>query len=91
MAGKDGSSATLPVLNSGRRGQVWKMAPTRRSTRETPATTTILTITVTDAQLQALIDRGFAAALAERDADRSRNDDNSNDSVTSGKRQVTTQ
>nr|GEZ11873.1 reverse transcriptase domain-containing protein [Tanacetum cinerariifolium] len=50
MAGKDGSSATLPVLNSRRRGQ-------------------------------ALIDRGFAAALAERDADRSRNGDNSNDSV----------
>nr|GEV80439.1 putative reverse transcriptase domain-containing protein [Tanacetum cinerariifolium] len=32
-----------------------------------------------------------AAALAERDADRSRNGDNSNDSVTGGRRQVTTQ
>nr|GEZ37456.1 hypothetical protein [Tanacetum cinerariifolium] len=34
---------------------------------------------------------GVAAALAERDADRSRNGDNSNDSGTSGRRQVTTQ
>nr|GFD31669.1 hypothetical protein [Tanacetum cinerariifolium] len=38
----------------------------------------------------ALIDRGVAAALAERDADRSRNGDNSNDSGTGGRRQMTT-
>nr|GEZ97929.1 hypothetical protein [Tanacetum cinerariifolium] len=37
-----------------------------------------------------LIDRGVAAALAERDADRSRNGDNSNDSGTGGRRQTTT-
>nr|GEU61654.1 putative reverse transcriptase domain-containing protein [Tanacetum cinerariifolium] len=48
------------------------------------------TTTVTNAQLQALIDRGVAAALAERDADRSRNGDNSNDSGTGGRRQMTT-
>nr|GEU89448.1 putative reverse transcriptase domain, ribonuclease H-like domain, aspartic peptidase domain protein [Tanacetum cinerariifolium] len=67
-----------------------KMAPKKRTTRETPATTTTLTTTVTDAQLQALIDRGVAAALAKRDADRSRNGDNNNDSGTGGRRQMTT-
>ncbi|GKD82152.1 putative reverse transcriptase domain-containing protein [Tanacetum coccineum] len=52
---------------------VWrKMPPKRRTTRATPATTT-----VTDAQLQALIDQAVAAALAERDASRSRDGDNS--------------
>nr|GFD31968.1 reverse transcriptase domain-containing protein [Tanacetum cinerariifolium] len=50
-----------------------KMAPRRRTSRVTPAATTTPTTTVTDAQLQVLIDRGIAAALAERDADRSRN------------------
>nr|GEX00170.1 hypothetical protein [Tanacetum cinerariifolium] len=39
----------------------------------------------------ALIDRGVAATLVERDADRSRNGDNNNDSGTDGRRQVTTQ
>nr|GEU93265.1 hypothetical protein [Tanacetum cinerariifolium] len=58
--------------------------------RETPATTTTPTITVTNTQLQVLIDRGVAAALAERDADKSRKGDNSNDSGTSGRRQMTT-
>nr|GFD05116.1 hypothetical protein [Tanacetum cinerariifolium] len=37
-------------------------------------------------ETQALIDRGVAAALAERDVDRSRNGDNSNDSGTGGRR-----
>nr|GFC47047.1 hypothetical protein [Tanacetum cinerariifolium] len=41
-------------------------------------------------QLQALINRGVAAVLAERDADRSRNGDNNNDSATGGRRQMTT-
>ncbi|GKE57403.1 hypothetical protein Tco_1496588 [Tanacetum coccineum] len=49
-----------------------KMPQKRRTTRATPATTTAPTTTVTDAQLQALIDQGVAAALAERDASRSR-------------------
>nr|GFC52521.1 hypothetical protein [Tanacetum cinerariifolium] len=48
------------------------------------------TTTVTNAQLQALIDRGIAAALAERNADRSRNGDNNNDSGTGERRQTTT-
>ncbi|GKA16892.1 hypothetical protein Tco_0696729 [Tanacetum coccineum] len=67
------------------------MLPTRRTTRTTPATTTTPTTTVTNAQLQALIDQGVAAALAERDASRSRDGDNSHGSGTSGRRQVPTQ
>nr|GFA31133.1 reverse transcriptase domain-containing protein [Tanacetum cinerariifolium] len=68
--------------------EAYKMAPTRRSTRATPATTTTPTIIVTDAQLQALIDRGVAAALAEHDADRSRNGNNNNDLGTGERRQA---
>ncbi|GJZ80511.1 putative reverse transcriptase domain-containing protein [Tanacetum coccineum] len=67
------------------------MPPKRRTTRATPAATTTPTTTVTDAQLQALIDRGVAAALAERDASRSRDGDNSHGSGTGGRRQVPTQ
>nr|GEZ00711.1 hypothetical protein [Tanacetum cinerariifolium] len=49
-----------------------------------------LAITTHVRTLEALIDRGVAAALAERDADMSRNGDNSNDSGTGGRRQMTT-
>ncbi|GJW91279.1 putative reverse transcriptase domain-containing protein [Tanacetum coccineum] len=52
------------------------MPPKRRTTRATPATTPTHTTTITDAQLQALIDRGVAAALAERDVSKSRDGDN---------------
>ncbi|GKE22031.1 hypothetical protein Tco_1433543, partial [Tanacetum coccineum] len=68
-----------------------KMPPKRRTTRATPATITTPTTTVTDAQLQALIDRGIATALAERDASKSRYGDNSHGSRTVGRRQVPTQ
>nr|GEY25840.1 putative reverse transcriptase domain-containing protein [Tanacetum cinerariifolium] len=44
----------------------------------------------TNAQLQALINRDVAVALTERDADRSRNGDNSNDLGTGRRRQMTT-
>ncbi|GJT57365.1 putative reverse transcriptase domain-containing protein [Tanacetum coccineum] len=67
------------------------MPPKRRTTRATPATTTAPTTTVTDAQLQALIDQDVVAALAERDASRSRDGDNSHGSGTGGRRQVPTQ
>nr|GEY35670.1 putative reverse transcriptase domain-containing protein [Tanacetum cinerariifolium] len=50
------------------------MAPKKRTMKATPTTTTTPATTVTNAQLQALIDRSVAAALAERDADRSRNE-----------------
>ncbi|GJR17709.1 putative reverse transcriptase domain-containing protein [Tanacetum coccineum] len=56
-----------------------KMA-SKKSTRSTPATTTT-THSVTDAQLKALIDQGVAEALAARDAARSQN---GNDSQNSG-------
>nr|GFA34092.1 hypothetical protein [Tanacetum cinerariifolium] len=49
------------------------MAPKKRTTRATPTTVTTPTTTITNAQLQALVDRGVAAILAERDTDRSRN------------------
>ncbi|GJT16098.1 putative reverse transcriptase domain-containing protein, partial [Tanacetum coccineum] len=58
-----------------------KMPPKRRTTRATPATMTAPTTTVTDAQLQALIDQGIAAALTERDASRSRDGDNNHATV----------
>nr|GEU43254.1 hypothetical protein [Tanacetum cinerariifolium] len=61
-----------------------KMAPKKRTTGATPATITTPTTSVTNAQLRTLIDQGVPAALAERDADRSRNGDNRHDSGTGG-------
>nr|GEU73993.1 hypothetical protein [Tanacetum cinerariifolium] len=58
------------------------MAP-KRTTRANPATTTTTTTTsVTDAQLEALIEHGVAKALAARDADRNTNGDDSHVSGT---------
>nr|GEW80601.1 putative reverse transcriptase domain-containing protein [Tanacetum cinerariifolium] len=62
----------------------------KRTTRTSPATTTTTTAHVTDAQLRALITRGVAAALAERDADRSRNGADIHDSGTCGRKKVST-
>ncbi|GJT38050.1 putative reverse transcriptase domain-containing protein [Tanacetum coccineum] len=58
------------------------MAPKRatRSTRVPPVTPAPTTTTVTKAQLQALIDQGVAAAMAEAEASRVRNGYNSNGS-----------
>ncbi|GJS05518.1 putative reverse transcriptase domain-containing protein [Tanacetum coccineum] len=55
------------------------MAP-KRATRSTraPPTPNETTTTVTEAQLQALIDQGVAAAMAEAEASRARNGYNSN-------------
>ncbi|GJU35248.1 hypothetical protein Tco_1183602 [Tanacetum coccineum] len=51
-----------------------KMAP-KRTTRARPASkTTTTTISVTNAQLQAMIDQGVTTALAARDANRAGND-----------------
>ncbi|GJS98642.1 putative reverse transcriptase domain-containing protein [Tanacetum coccineum] len=67
------------------------MAPRKRTTRASPATTTTPTSTlVTDAQLRTLIEQGVAVVLVERDANRSRNSDDSHDSGTGGRRQVST-
>ncbi|GJS39797.1 putative reverse transcriptase domain-containing protein [Tanacetum coccineum] len=60
-------------------------SPKRRT-----ATTTTTSTPMTDAQIEALIERGIAAALAERDAERSRNGDESHDSGTGGRRHVST-
>ncbi|GKC87991.1 reverse transcriptase domain-containing protein [Tanacetum coccineum] len=51
-------------------------------------TDTTTTTSVTDAQLKALIDQDVADALAERDADRSRNGDDNHDSGTGVRRQA---
>nr|GEW50908.1 hypothetical protein [Tanacetum cinerariifolium] len=65
-----------------------KMAP-KRTTRLTLATTTSTTNTsMTDTQLKALIDQGIANALAARDADRSRNSEDSHDSEMGVRRQA---
>ncbi|GJS96163.1 putative reverse transcriptase domain-containing protein [Tanacetum coccineum] len=63
------------------------MAP-KITTRSTPAATATTTTTMTDAQLKALIDQGIANALAARDADRSRNGEDSHDSGTGVRRQA---
>ncbi|GKG44552.1 hypothetical protein Tco_0485990 [Tanacetum coccineum] len=57
------------------------MAP-KRATRSTRAPPTLneTTTTVTEVQLQALIDQGVAAAMAEAEASRVMNDYNSNGS-----------
>nr|GFA14064.1 hypothetical protein [Tanacetum cinerariifolium] len=57
------------------------MAP-RRTTRSTADQETVNVITVTNAQLQAMIDQGVTAALAARDALRSTNGDDSHNSET---------
>ncbi|GJS48717.1 hypothetical protein Tco_0598838 [Tanacetum coccineum] len=61
------------------------MAPTKRTTRASPTTTTTTT-PVTNAQLKALIDQGVADALVARNADRSRNGNDSHNSGTSSRR-----
>ncbi|GJZ23644.1 hypothetical protein Tco_0561103 [Tanacetum coccineum] len=60
----------------------------KRTTRTSPATTTTTTTPIIDAQLKALIARGVADAFAEWDANRSRNGDDSHDTVTGVRRQA---
>ncbi|GKC63645.1 hypothetical protein Tco_1096243 [Tanacetum coccineum] len=55
-----------------------KMAP-KRTTRSTLAATATTPTTVTDVQLKVLIDQGVSNALAARDADRTRNGEDSHD------------
>ncbi|GJV71385.1 hypothetical protein Tco_1491380 [Tanacetum coccineum] len=54
------------------------MAPKKRTTRSSPTTTTTTTL-MTDDQLKALISQGVVDVLAERDATRSRNGEDSHD------------
>ncbi|GJS50352.1 putative reverse transcriptase domain-containing protein [Tanacetum coccineum] len=61
------------------------MAPKRKT-----ATTTTTSTPMTDAQIEALIERGVTAALAEHDAERSRNGDDIHDSGTGGRKHVST-
>ncbi|GJV33827.1 hypothetical protein Tco_1394227 [Tanacetum coccineum] len=69
--------------------ELQKMAPRKRTTRASPATTTTPTSTpITDAQLRTLIERGVAAVLAERDANRIKNGDDNHDSGIGRRRQA---
>ncbi|GJV87119.1 hypothetical protein Tco_1531057 [Tanacetum coccineum] len=61
------------------------MAP-KRATRSNTALETTNTTSVTNAQLQAMIDQGVTAALAARDADRNTNGDDSHNSGTGVRR-----
>nr|GFB34906.1 hypothetical protein [Tanacetum cinerariifolium] len=58
------------------------MAPKKRTTSSSPATTTTTTTPITDAQLKALITQGVVDVLAERNAIRSKNGEDSHDSET---------
>nr|GFA73797.1 hypothetical protein [Tanacetum cinerariifolium] len=64
-----------------RRRQTKQMAP-RRTTRSTTDQETVNATTVTNAQLQAMINQGVTAALVARDALRSTNGDDSHNSGT---------
>nr|GEV89153.1 putative reverse transcriptase domain-containing protein [Tanacetum cinerariifolium] len=90
QAGYGITDTSLAMAAHVRTLETQKMAPKKRTTRATPAIVTTPTTTITNAQLQALIYRGIAAALAERNANRSQNGDNSNDPGTDGRRQMTT-
>ncbi|GJU83135.1 hypothetical protein Tco_1285500 [Tanacetum coccineum] len=64
-----------------------KMPPRKTpKTRTTPATTTTPTTSVTDEQLKRLIAQGVADVLAEREATRSENGEDSHDSGMGGRR-----
>ncbi|GKF04273.1 hypothetical protein Tco_0034941 [Tanacetum coccineum] len=61
------------------------MAP-KRTTKSTTVPETTNTTSITNAQLQAMIDQGVTAALAARDANRSTNGDDSHNSETGVRR-----
>ncbi|GJV08048.1 putative reverse transcriptase domain-containing protein [Tanacetum coccineum] len=67
-----------------------KKMPPRKApkTGTTPATTTTPTTSMTDEQLKRLIAQGVANVLAEREATRSRNGEDSHDSGMGGRRQA---
>ncbi|GKC73549.1 putative reverse transcriptase domain-containing protein [Tanacetum coccineum] len=84
--------AELPKPVKYYRSFVQKMAPKRKTTRlnpdatPTPVTDTHTTTSVTNAQIQAMINEGVTAALAARDA--TRNGDDSHTSGTGARRPV---
>ncbi|GKD30766.1 putative reverse transcriptase domain-containing protein, partial [Tanacetum coccineum] len=67
-----------------------KMPPKKRTTKASQPATPVPTRPMTDVQIKALIDQGIVDALAERDVKRSRNGDDSHESGTGGRRQVST-
>nr|GEU65671.1 reverse transcriptase domain-containing protein [Tanacetum cinerariifolium] len=67
-------------------GTVQKIAPKRTTRANLASTTTTTTTSVTDAQLEALIEQGVAKALAACDADKNTNDDDNYVSRTGARR-----
>nr|GEU84650.1 reverse transcriptase domain-containing protein [Tanacetum cinerariifolium] len=73
----------LSITGNSRLVGLYKMAPKRTTwSTQVPPAPTATTITVTEAQLQALIDQGVTSALAAHDALRSINGDDSHNSGT---------
>ncbi|GJU55731.1 putative reverse transcriptase domain-containing protein, partial [Tanacetum coccineum] len=70
----------IQALEAGARDETLEDTDSRRSTLVTPTLNATTTTTVTEAQLQALIDQGVVAAMAEAEASRVRNGYNSNGS-----------
>nr|GFA61138.1 hypothetical protein [Tanacetum cinerariifolium] len=68
--------------------QAQKQMEPRRTTRSTAEQETINATTITNAQLQKMIDQGVTAALAARDALRSTNGDDSHNSRIASKRKL---
>nr|GFB42120.1 hypothetical protein [Tanacetum cinerariifolium] len=66
--------------------EAWKQMAPRRTTRSIADQETVNATTVTNAQLQAMIDQGVTADLAARDALRSTNGDDSHNSGTGVRR-----
>nr|GFB16651.1 reverse transcriptase domain-containing protein [Tanacetum cinerariifolium] len=79
-------STEISELRTALQGQK-QMAP-RRSTRSTADQETVNATTVTNAQLQAMIDQGVTATLAARDALRSTNGDDSHNSGTGAPKEL---
>nr|GEZ88214.1 hypothetical protein [Tanacetum cinerariifolium] len=75
-------STEISELRTALQGQ--KQMALRRTTRSTTDQETINATSVTNAQLQAMIDQGVTAALEARDALRSKNGDDSHNSGTCG-------
>ncbi|GKE31624.1 hypothetical protein Tco_1450946 [Tanacetum coccineum] len=83
QAGSDEARARVFAVENA--GQTWKPMSLRKMPPKRTTTTTTL---MTDAQIKALISQGVADALAEHDAYRSKNDDDSHDSGSDGRRRM---
>nr|GFA09924.1 putative reverse transcriptase domain-containing protein [Tanacetum cinerariifolium] len=84
----DPTQSELPEEAGGWYYVMSKLMAPRQTTRSTTDQETINTTTVTNAQLQAMIDQGVTVALATRDALRSTNGDDSHNSGTGAPKEL---